>query len=813
MASNRIDWMRMVSARRSHISCTVLATTLLSVHLAIAQVPEITGPRADSFGDPLPNQAVRRLGTVRFRHGDDIMAKAISPNGLLLASGDTSSRVKLWNALTGQMLHVLEMSNGAVSAIAFSKDNRILIAADDGGTIRRWQMPGGKQISSWYIGFNPSQVAITADANTIATIAVDAGDIQLWSAGQSSKLRTLHIGKAELEKINRLAFAPNGHALAATGTNGPVYLFDVASGKQIIKLDQDPLVCSVALSPNDSTMAIGSQGYTRLVDSSTGKEIRRWEDRDDCVPALVFSPDGQSLVAAGSSVRIWEVRRKKPIRSLSCGSWYFDSLRYAPDGRSVFSNTRHVIEVCEVATGGERLPLSGHRDEIHGLSVLPGGRTLLSASSDGTVCWSGTESGKLERTWRLPNANGPVCFGCSRSGTLAGFGCSRGLEVVNLSTGASLGCIQASAHAIDISPDEKYLAYAGYDKTIRLWEVEQQKEVAVFEPAFIGNIAFSPDGKLLANCDDEGSIVLWDVATHRKLRAISHGRPLIAMAFTPDCKLLASGGLSNVIKIWSLSSGREVRQFNGPDSGVASLAFSANGQKLVAGGRDGGVHIWNVETGKECSRFQGHDGDVTRVSFLDDKRLFSGGRDTTILLWSTDSEPRRASMPPIPESSNFESLWTGLGQQDAALAYRAMLAMLARPHETIPWLAKKLVAKARPVDTVLAELIRQLDNDDFAVRRGASHQLEELEEFALAPLDAASRDSGHPERAKHATDLVQNLQSGLLPTRLAASRAIEVLERIGSSDARKILQFLAQADPVLRTTQEARDSLKRLDNR
>jgi WD40 repeat protein len=792
----------------------VLATILWPVNIATAQAPVITNAHVDSYGDPLPTHALRRFGTVRFRHGDIITRKAVSADGQLLASGDTSSRLKLWDAATGRLIQVFEMSNGAVRAIAFSKDSRVLTAADDGGTIRRWQLPGGKRIESWHIDVNERQVAIAGDADTVATTVDHAGDIQLWSARKSTKLRALHVGKTELEKINRLTFAPDGHALAASGNHGPIYLFDVATGKQLITIEQGPFFLSVALSPIDSTMAIGSEGYIRLVDSSTGKEIRRWEDGDDCAAALVFSPDGQSLVSAGSRVRIWDVRQGKPLRPLSCGYWCSDFLRYAPDGRCAFSNTRHLLEVYEVATGEQRLPLCDHREEILGLKVLPGGQTLLSASGDGTICWSGTKSGKLERTWRLPNTSGwPVSFGCSKDGTLAGFGCSGELVVVNLSTGAFLGRIQASGHAIDVSPDEKYLAYAGYDRVIRLWDMQQQKEAAVLEPALIGKITFSPDGKLLANCDDEGSIVLWDVATRRKLRAISHGHPVTAIAFSPDCKLLASGGLSNVIKLWSLASLREVRQLRAPDDGIMCLAFSANGQELAAGGRDGGVRLWNLETGKECGHFQGHEGDVTCVSFLDEKRFYSGGRDTTILLWSTDAESPPSAIPPAPRPGTIESLWADLGQQDAAVAYRAMLAMLARSGETVDCLAKKLTPTARPVDTVLADLVSQLDNDDFAVRQRASRRLEQLDEFALPSLAAAAQDSVHPEIAKRASDLLQNLKSGLLPGRLAASRAIEVLERLGSPEARKVLQWLAQADPILKTTQEARDSLKRLNNR
>ncbi len=66
------------------------------------------------------------------------------------------------------------------------------------------------------------------------------------------------------------------------------------------------------------------------------------------------------------------------------------------------------------------------------------------------------------------------------------------------------------------------------------------------------------------------------------------------------------------------------------------MAFCPNdhGRWIASAGEDSVVKIWDSRTGKEVATFRGHTGLVTTLAFSPDgKRLYSGSRDTTVMVW------------------------------------------------------------------------------------------------------------------------------------------------------------------------------------
>ena len=97
------------------------------------------------YGDPLPEGAVARLGTTRWRHDGEAWATAFSPNGKVLACAAFNGLIYLWDTATGREIRRLRMADNeqglyTQSFIGFFPDGRILYATDARGIVRYWNV-------------------------------------------------------------------------------------------------------------------------------------------------------------------------------------------------------------------------------------------------------------------------------------------------------------------------------------------------------------------------------------------------------------------------------------------------------------------------------------------------------------------------------------------------------------------------------------------------------------------------------------------------------------------------------------------------
>src|SRR5262249_39956678 len=83
--------------------------------------------RTDEFGDPLPDGARFRLGTLRFQHGHDLWDIVPSPDGKAVAAISNDRVLSLWEVPTGKDLHRVALGGDTIQVFAaFSPDGRTL---------------------------------------------------------------------------------------------------------------------------------------------------------------------------------------------------------------------------------------------------------------------------------------------------------------------------------------------------------------------------------------------------------------------------------------------------------------------------------------------------------------------------------------------------------------------------------------------------------------------------------------------------------------------------------------------------------------
>ncbi len=813
--------------------------------------------RTDRYGDPLPDFARARLGTIRFRHQGGVCSVAVSPDGKLLASGSHDFTVHLWEAATGKEVRRLD-GTLAFRCVAFSPDGKLLAGGGD-QSIHLWGVGTGKQIRE-LLGHEGqiNRIAFFPDGKMIAS-AGDDKTVRLWETETGKELRQF---KGHEGSVGSVAFSPDGKLLASGAQHLTVRLWDVATGKQVRRLPLgkgDPRegvyvaaafcplnLCAVAhtlwlrdsaffaaaaFPPDSKTLATACNWYDwtsqewkgriRFWDVGSGKELRKLRENAKGVSLPVFSRDGKVVAASvDGRCRFWEPATGKSIPAV--GSFQTTDIwpgALSPDGQILISADGHAIRLWQVTTGQELPCFGGHHSSVTCLGFSPDGKTLASGSKDGTVRVWDTAGGREIRQFR-DGRTGVQCVVFSPDGKVLASGDEGDHGIIRLrevSTGKVLRQIDAEGPTIysaGFSLDGRSIA-ANDGQSVRLWDTATGKEIRKLCEGddTIPLVRFSLDGKTVVAGDR-----LLEVATGKEIRRFGGQHDgFVYMALSPDGKHLALAD-GNDLYVWEVATGRECLRL--ADFAGRFLAFSPDGRTLAAKDFDSEfIELWEITSGRQRLALLGQSSfESAPLCFSPDGRtLASGSDDTTIMLWDVtttglDKEGRLVQVRLAPK--DLEDAWQALASEHAIEADVWSWRFAAAAEQALPFLRKRLRSPAPLKEEPIARLVADLDSPQLRVRQKAGDALEKLGEAAEPALRKAL--AGKPSlEVRRRVERLLKLLEGPVPSgaRLRRLRAVEVLERIGTPEAREVLQMLAKGAPEARLTQEAKASLERLAKR
>jgi hypothetical protein len=314
-----------------------------------------------------------------------------------------------------------------------------------------------------------------------------------------------------------------------------------------------------------------------------------------------------------------------------------------------------------------------------------------------------------------------------------------------------------------------------------------------------------PDGKTLAAAGS-GQVQLIEMATGKELRRIES---LWLFTFSPDGKTLLATNPDGLVHLWDVSTGRALHTF-GPQEQTWPFVLSPDGRLLVRATKNYEVQLWEVATGQERRRMRGHEEEVTCAAFTPDgESLLTGSGDGSILVWDMTRGRQSAGEPSAEELwARWKELGDEAGRADEAIA------TLAAAARAVPFLSRNVQPAAAPEPERLNRLLAQLDSDQFEERESAAEALEELGELAGPTLRAALAGQPSAEVRRRVGRLLGKLDAPpSAPGRRREIRAVEVLERAGTPEARRLLEKLAKGAPAARLTREAKAALERFRDR
>jgi WD40 repeat protein len=224
----------------------------------------------------------------------------------------------VWDPRTGDLVFEFRASRGEILGMDMSPDGEVLVTDFHGG-ISVFDATGERRLSLTEPGgFGVETGVFSSDGRLFATggrgRSPTETNVTIWDGQTGRIVRKIATDSPE----TALAFDPTGASLAAGRGDGFVNVYDVDSGKRLLRFPaSEGPVDGVAYSPNGETIATGGDdGTVRLFDAGKGTQLLQLSGHRYLVTGIGFSRDGTRLVSASPDgvVRVWALDLDDLIR-------------------------------------------------------------------------------------------------------------------------------------------------------------------------------------------------------------------------------------------------------------------------------------------------------------------------------------------------------------------------------------------------------------------------------------------------------------------------------------------------------------------
>jgi WD40 repeat protein/serine/threonine protein kinase len=543
-------------------------------------------------------------------HQARVWAVAWSPNGSQLASACWDGSIKIWDAKTARELRTIRDQNKRLYSVAWNKDATLLAAAGESESVWIWDATTGKLVQR--LGVHEAGVRGVAwhpSENRIASAGMDAS-IRIWNLNDPGNPTII---KGHGNWVNKVAWHPDGIRLASVSNDRKCKIWNTRDGTLVLELaGHSEGVLGICWSSDGRTLATCSEDQTiRIWNTSNDKALAALRGHTRKATSVAWCNGIQQFVSCSDdgTVKFWSAAPRDETPR-----WHVDGpvndLAWSPNGlRIAESNGQCPVKLLDPSDLESQIVL-GKEWSSHSVSWAAHGKLLASGGYSPTAHVWHVDSGAEVRA--LPGKVEPIhsVAWSHHSSALAAVDDGGIILVWNADSGALLLTLgdpqhrlghQAYCYAIAWSPDDRYLASAWNDGTVRVHDVESGEQIwnrCLHGGESTASVAWSIDGKSIASAGGDSMIYICDAATGAKKQTLQgHTSAVLRVAWHPGGDRLASASTDRSVRVWDPMTGKLMLSLMDLSSEMKTVAWSPDGKTLAAGSGDGTIIIYDAVPG------------------------------------------------------------------------------------------------------------------------------------------------------------------------------------------------------------------------